>query len=66
MMGTRSRTTPVSHDTGPALVPHGTPEAPVPVFFLISLLVAGVALCLLVRRRRTTAAADQILRDGAP
>lgn len=37
-----------------------------PVFFLISLLVAGVALCLLVRRRRTTAAADQILRDGAP
>lgn len=37
-----------------------------PVFFLISLLVAGVALCLPVRRRRTTAAADQILRDGAP
>lgn len=36
-----------------------------PVFFLISLLVAGVALCLVVRRR-TTAAADQVLRDGAP
>lgn len=37
-----------------------------PVFFVISLLVAGVALCLMVRRRRTTAAADQVLRDGAP
>lgn len=37
-----------------------------PVFFLISLLVAGVALCLMVRRRRTTAAADQVLRDDAP
>jgi formate-dependent nitrite reductase membrane component NrfD len=49
-----------------ATVPHGTPEAPVPVFFLISLLVAGVALYLVVRRRRTTAAADQVLRDGAP
>ncbi len=41
-------------------------EAPVPVFFLISLLVAGIALHLVVRRRRTTAAADQVLRDGAP
>lgn len=37
-----------------------------PVFFLISLLMAGVALWLVVRRRRTTAAADQVLRDGAP
>lgn len=37
-----------------------------PVFFVISLLVAGVALRLMVRRRRTTAAADQVLRDGAP
>ncbi len=37
-----------------------------PVFFLISLLVAGVALCLVVRGRRRTAAADQVLRDGAP
>ncbi|MGX1370566.1 hypothetical protein RKD19_005925 [Streptomyces canus] len=37
-----------------------------PVFFLISLLMAGVALCLVVRRRRTTASADQVLKDGAP
>jgi hypothetical protein len=38
----------------------------VPVFFLISLFVAALALHLVVRRRRTTAAADQVLRDGAP
>ncbi|MDQ0602394.1 hypothetical protein QF037_006739 [Streptomyces canus] len=36
-----------------------------PVFFLISLLVAGAALCLVVRRRRTAAEADQV-RDCAP
>lgn len=47
-------------------VPFVLAEAPVPVFFLISLLVAAVALYLVVRRRRTTAAADQVLRDGAP
>ncbi|WAZ21247.1 hypothetical protein STRCI_002408 [Streptomyces cinnabarinus] len=38
------------------------------VFFLISLLVAGAALGLAVRRRRAAAALDQEarFRDGAP
>ncbi len=36
-----------------------------PVFFLISLLVAGLALGLVVRRRRTNATADQF-RDCGP
>jgi hypothetical protein len=37
----------------------------VPVFFLISLLVAGTALYLVARRRRNAAEADQV-RDCAP
>ncbi|WP_328870831.1 hypothetical protein OHT76_12345 [Streptomyces sp. NBC_00287] len=40
-------------------------EVPVAVFFLISLLVAGAALFLAVRRRRAAAAYDQV-RDCAP